>query len=320
MQHSSLTQEQVNRLDTLLRNESDVAYKRRVRTMLSYLDLKPGQAILDCGCGMGFYLMAISEIFLVCKQTGFNPPQSERGLKPVWLCGIDYEEKVLSYAQGHLAERGVALARGDIHHLGFAAESFDRVLMSEVLEHLKDDEAALREVWRVMKPGAILALTVPHRHYPYWYDPLNRLAEGFWGRPIRRGPFAGIWANHERLYEPKQLLEVVERAGFVVERVEELTHYCFPGTQTIVYTFGKGLIEHNLLPEFISKSTHRFRGAENSRGGFETRPYLNPINWALALFNWVDSFNKDQALANQCTFVNIAIKARKGLKNAWKPR
>jgi ubiquinone/menaquinone biosynthesis C-methylase UbiE len=313
MQHSSLTQEQVNRLDILLRNESDVAYKRRVRTMLSYLDLKPGQTILDCGCGMGFYLMVISELFPECR-----------------LCGVEYEERVLGYAQSHLAAKGVALTRGDIHHLGFAAESFDRVLMSEVLEHLKDDAAALQEVWRVMKPGGILALTVPHRHYPYWYDPINRLAEGLLRRPIRHGPFAGIWANHERLYEPGQLLEIVERAGFVVKRIQELTHYCFPGTQTIVYTFGKGLIEHNLLPGFISKSTHRFRGTENAGS------LLNPINWALALFNWVDSLNEDREttpvvqaqpstlerassisagfnrrLANKRTFVNIAIKARK---------
>ena len=293
MQYSSLNREQANRLDTLLRNESDVAYKRRVRTMLSYLELEPGQTLLDCGCGMGFYLLVLSELF------------------PVRLYGLDYEEKALRYAQAHLAGRGIALLRGDIHHLSFAAESFDRVLMSEVLEHLKDDGAALREVWRVMKPGGILAVTVPHRHYPYWYDPINRLAEGLWGQPIRRGPFAGIWANHERLYEPQEVREVVERAGFVVERLEELTHYCFPGTQTLVYTIGKGLIEHNLLPEFISKSTHRFRGAENSRGWFQTCPYLNPINWVLALLNWVDSFNQEQRLANKHTFVNIAIKARK---------
>lgn len=288
MQHAPLDHEQTTKLNTLLRNESDVAYKRRVRTMLSYLELEPGQTVLDCGCGMGFYLLVLSELFPACR-----------------LSGVDYEQKALSHAQNYLAGRGIALLRGDIQHLSFAAESFDRVLMSEVLEHLKDDEAALREVWRVLKPGGILALTVPHRRYPYWYDPLNRLAEGLWGRPIRRGPFAGIWANHERLYEPRQVREVVERAGFAVERLEELTHYCFPGTQTIVYTFGKGLIEHNLLPEFISKSTHRFRGAENVGSP------LNPIHWALALFNWIDSFNKDQHLTNKRTFVNIAIKARK---------
>lgn len=285
---AALTSAQWQTLHTLLRNESDVAYKRRVRTMLSYLDVQPGQTLLDCGCGMGFYLLVLSELFPSCR-----------------LSGVDCDQKALGHAQRYLAGRGIALLRGDIHHLSFAAESFDRVLMSEVLEHLKDDEGALREVWRVLKPGGILALTVPHRRYPYWYDPINRLAEGLWGRPIRRGPFAGIWANHERLYEPHQVRELVERAGFAVERLEELTHYCFPGTQTLVYTFGKGLIERNLLPDFISKSTHRFRGAENAGNP------LNPIHWALALVNWVDSFNRDPYLAGKRTFVNIAVKARK---------
>jgi ubiquinone/menaquinone biosynthesis C-methylase UbiE len=285
----SLTAEQDQKLAALLRNESDVAYKRRVRTMLSYLQLGPGQTVLDCGCGMGFYLLAISELFPGCR-----------------LFGVDHEEKVLRFAQGHLADRRIGLTRGDIRHLSFAAESFDRVLMSEVLEHLADDAAALREVRRVMKPEAVLAMTVPHRYYPFWYDPINRVAEGLFGRPIRSGPFAGIWANHERLYERQQLVDTVERAGFAVERVEELTHYCFPGTQTIVYTFGKGLIEHNLLPGFISKSTHRFRGGEHSGSP------LNPINWALGLFNRIDALNKDQVrLARKHTFVNIAIKARK---------
>jgi len=98
----------------------------------------------------------------------------------------------------------------------------------------------------------------------------------------------------------------VRRAGFAIERVEELTHYCFPGTQTIVYTLGKGLIEHNLLPEFISKSTHRFRGQDN-RGSL-----LNPINWMLALFNRIDRLNADSVrMATKRTFVNISVKARK---------
>jgi ubiquinone/menaquinone biosynthesis C-methylase UbiE len=283
-----LDPQQTDQLDILLRNESDVAYKRRVRRMIEYLDLRPGLQLLDCGTGMGFYLKVISQLFPGCR-----------------LFGVDYEEKVLRFAQQHLAERGASLTRTDIHHLPFASESFDRVLMSEVLEHLADDHGALREVYRVMKPGAILAMTVPHRHYPYWYDPINRVAERLKG-PIRNGPFAGIWANHERLYDPDEVVRVVQGAGFAIERVEQLTHYCFPATQTIVYTLGKGLIEHNLLPGFLSKSTHRFQGEQN-RGS-----KLNPINWILALFNWIDHWNENPArIATKQTFVNIAIQARK---------
>jgi len=283
------TPAQAKTLDTLLRNESDVAYRRRVRRMLAYLELQPGLTVLDCGMGMGFYSRAISELF----------PDTA-------VYGIDYEQKVLLYAQQQLAGRRVAIARGDIHHLPFAAESFDRVVMSEVLEHLTDDSEALHQVARVMKRGAILALTVPNQHYPYWYDPISRVAEDVFHRPIRQGPFAGIWANHERLYTRQQVVDVIAAAGLVIEQVEELTHYCFPATQTIVYTVGKGLIEHNLLPAFILKSTHRFHGPEN-----KASPW-NPINWVLGLFHWIDQFNEDPDLmGKQRTFVNIAVKARK---------
>ncbi|MBC7234727.1 MAG: methyltransferase domain-containing protein [Chloroflexi bacterium] len=302
---STLSRTQWAELEAMLRNESDVAYRRRVRTIFSYLELAPGQTVLDCGTGMGFYVRAIAELYPSCR-----------------VYGLDYEERVLRYGQQHLRGRQVLLVRGDVHHLALAGESVDRVVMSEVLEHLADDRAALAEVWRVLKPGGILALTVPYKHYPYWYDPINRLAEDLFQRPIRRGPFAGIWANHERLYDQEGLLEVVRGAGFAVERCDLLTHYCFPGTQTIVYTLGKTLVERNLLPEFVSRSADRFRGREN-RGS-----RLNPVNWMLALFHWIDRFNedpkpfadnvgqdgRDEAVgkpSTKRTFVNLAVKARK---------
>jgi hypothetical protein len=265
------------RLASLLRNESDVAYARRARRIMAYLELAPGQAVFDCGTGRGFYLKLVDELCSGCR-----------------LVGLDYEEAVLRFAISHLAARGALLNRGDIHHLPYADASFDRVILSEVLEHLADDA------------GALQAVTVPHKHYSGWFDPLNRIAEGVFHRPIRRGPFAGIWANHLRLYLPEDLNRLVEGAGFTVERLEEQTHYCFPGTQFIVYTIGKGLIEHHLLPKFLARSTHRFQGEAN-RGSA-----LNPINWVLALFNVIDRLNENpRRMTRAHTYVDIALKARK---------
>lgn len=272
-------------LERLLRNESDVAYKRRVRTMLEFLQPSPGDRTLDCGCGMGFYLRLLSTL-----QKGS-------------YSGIDGDAKALAFAREALAGRGVALARGDVLRLPYADASFDKVLFSEVLEHLPDDRQGLAEVRRVLKPGGVLALTVPDRHYPFLYDPINRVAEGVFGRPIRSGPFAGIWANHYRLYAPEEVVARLDEAGFEVEAVLRLTHYCFPFTQTLVYTFGKGAIEHRLLPDCVLRNMHRFRSQENTGSPW------NPINWVLALFNAVDRLNTRNA--EKRTYVNVAVKARR---------
>ncbi len=273
-------------IERMLRNESDVAYKRRVRTMLEFLDPQPGEHILDCGCGMGFYLQALCAL--------------EKGA----YCGIDGDIRALGFAREALDGLGVALSRGNILRLPYRDAAFDKVLFSEVLEHLPDDREGLAEIRRVLRPGGTLALTVPQRAYPFLYDPINRVAEGLFRRPIRTGPFAGIWANHYRLYRPEEVVARVHEAGFEVLEVRNLTHYCFPFTQTIVYTFGKGAIERGLLPDFILRSTHRFRSDDNAGSPW------NPINWVLALFNAVDRLNRTDA-APKRTYVNVAIKARR---------
>lgn len=272
-------------VERLLRNESDVAYKRRVRTMLEFLDPQPGDRILDCGCGMGFYLRALSSL--------------EKGA----FCGIDGDTEALDFARQALDGTGIALSRGDVLRLPYRDAVFDKVLLSEVLEHLPDDRQGLAEIHRALRPGGMLALTVPQKDYPFLYDPINRVAEGLFHWPIRTGPFAGIWANHCRLYRPEEVVARVREAGFEVLDVRNLTHYCFPFTQTIVYTFGKGAIERGLLPDFVLRSTHRFRSEDNSGSRW------NPINWALALFNAVDRLNKDTSPRR--TYVNVAIKARR---------
>lgn len=274
-------------LARLLRNESDVAYKRRVRTMIEFLEPQEGERILDCGCGMGFYLRTLSTLYKASYT------------------GLDGSAETLDFARRALAGRGIPLVRGDVLRLPYADGSFDKVLLSEVLEHLTDDRQGLAELHRVLRPGGILALTVPHRDYSFWYDPINRVAEGVLGRPIRRGPFAGIWANHQRLYRPEELVARLEEAGFEALEVRCMTHYCFPFTQTIVYTLGKGAIERGLLPDFILRNTHRFRSEDN--GGSP----LNPINWALAVFNAFDRLNEADCSPKR-TWVNVAVKARRG--------
>jgi SAM-dependent methyltransferase len=211
-------------------------------------------------------------------------------------------------ARLHWAQREqvpAALLSGDIMRLPFADNSFDKILMSEVLEHISDDRQALGELFRVVKPGGILALSVPHARFPFWWDPINPLWIALGGQPIRSGPIAGIWSNHERLYTPEDLRERIAAAGFEVEILEEATHYSFPLIHFLVYGIGKPLLEHDLLPGGLRKSADRFAGDKNSGS------LLNPINLGVAVFRWIDRLNDRPGVRRKRTFVNVLVKARK---------
>jgi ubiquinone/menaquinone biosynthesis C-methylase UbiE len=285
MAAAALTSADHELLERLLTNEADMAFRRRVHVLLDYLELSDGADVLDCGCGMGFYLLAMQQ------------------LRDLRLTGLDADRDRLRYAE----EVGVraTLVEGDVEALPFADASFDRVLMSEVLEHVHDDAAALREVHRVLRPGGVLAISVPHARYPFWWDPFNATWTALGRSPIRSGPVVGIWTNHERLYEPSALSRVVHEAGLRVESLDEATHFSVPFEHFLVYGIGKPLIERGLLPGRLRASTDRFAGLENRRSRFD------PFNLARSLFRAVDRLNDRPGARRPRTFVNVLVKARK---------
>jgi ubiquinone/menaquinone biosynthesis C-methylase UbiE len=272
-------------LERLLANEGDMAFRRRVPILLEYLELADGLEILDCGCGMGFYLMAIQH------------------LRAARLTGLDDDRERMRYAERYGVR--AKLVVGDAQALPFPDESFDRVLMSEVLEHVPDDKAAAREAFRVLRPGGILAISVPHARYPFWWDPINATWLALGGKPIRTGPIAGIWSNHERLYEPPQAEALMLEAGFEIEALVESTHYSFPFIHFLVYGIGKPLIEKNLVPQRMVSTTDRFSGLEN-RGS-----RMNVFNAVRSFFRLVDRLNDRPGAPRRRTFVNVLAKARK---------
>jgi len=282
---SSLSARDHEVLDRLLRNEADMAYRRRARILLDYLDLHDDQRILDCGCGPGFHAMAIGR------------------LRSVDVVGLDSSRARLLNARQERVS--ATFMNGDVCRLPFPDDSFDAMLMSEVLEHVDNDRGALVDAYRVLKPDGVLAISVPHARYPFLWDPINWLWTALGGNPIRKGPIAGIWSNHEVLYEPARLADAVRDAGFNVEIVEEATHFSFPFIHFLVYGIGKPLLERDMLPAALRRSADRFQG-EHNRGRL-----LNPINVGVALFRLVDRLNEYPAAARKRTFVNVLVKARK---------
>ena len=111
--------------------------------------------------------------------------------------GVEYSMTALGFAR----QRGLGrLVAGDGLALPLASAAFDCVTAVEVLEHFEDDASVVREAWRVLRPGGLLLVTVP--------------------------AFMALWRHHDELYghhrryARRQLIALLETAGFRVLRCE----------------------------------------------------------------------------------------------------
>jgi len=104
---------------------------------------------------------------------------------------------------GEVAPSSLAgTVQGDATRLPFADATFDRVIASEVLEHIPDDVAAMGELARVLRPGGTMAVTVPARlpERVCW-----ALSDEY------HAPF--VAGGHVRIYREAELREKLRRAG-----------------------------------------------------------------------------------------------------------
>lgn len=274
-------------LQHMTRNEADMAFKKRVRTIFEWVDPQEGDLILDAPCGRGFYLNMLR---YVSKCT---------------LIGLELDWEVINKARRNTATlKDMMLNNASLYALPYADDTFDAAILSEVLEHLDHDVQGLREVYRVLKPGGVVAITVPNANYPFWWDPINKTLETLFNKHIQHGTFAGIWANHVRLYTREALKLSVQAAGFVVEEERAFTHHSFPFIHNIVYGLGKPLLESGALPKSMANAADRTTFDKNNGS------LLNPINIGLKMFNFFDRKNVLNEPPGRST-VNLCIKGRK---------
>lgn len=156
-------------------------YAGRRRILASFLDeicrrVKDRRPrILDVGCGTGANLLMLS-------QYG----EAE---------GVDVSEDALAFCR----ERGLEQVKlGAAEELPYDDGTFDLVTALDVVEHLEDDLAGLREMRRVLRPGGYVLLFVPTFMF-------------LWG-------LQDDVSNHQRRYRLAELRRVLERAGFEIER------------------------------------------------------------------------------------------------------
>ena len=117
------------------------------------LGLRDGDAMLDLGCGFGRHAFEAA-------RRGANVVALDAGRDEVE--GVANMFAAMRHA-GELVTHNphTACVQGDALHLPFPEASFDRVIASEVLEHIPHDIEAMGELARVLRPGGTIAVTVP---------------------------------------------------------------------------------------------------------------------------------------------------------------
>ena len=160
----------------------------------SRLRLGRGDRILDVGCGAGRH--AFEAYRRGADVVAFDLDHKE--LRDVaGMCGA-----MRADGQAPPATASAAVS-GDARAMPFADGSFDRVIAAEVFEHIMDDQQAMNEVARVLRPGGIAAVTVPA-----WLP--ERICWGL-SREYHEVP-----GGHVRIYTRVELEAKLRRAGLTV--------------------------------------------------------------------------------------------------------
>ena len=118
--------------------------QRRLEMILRFAEGRERGTVLENGCGVGMYAAKLAE----------------HGGRVV---GLEYD-----FARARAARsRNDAIVNAAGEALPFPAETFDLILSHEVLEHVADDAAAVREMVRTLKPGGRIVIFCPNRGYPF---------------------------------------------------------------------------------------------------------------------------------------------------------
>jgi SAM-dependent methyltransferase len=161
---------------------------RVIRNLVrKYSDGKDQFDFLEIGCGTGYVLKGLSE------------------MKNLNLMGAEIFVEGLKYTRQRIP--GIELVQLDAIKMPFQ-NRFDAVGAFDVLEHIEEDEAVMKQVNLSLKPGGYFLISVPQHKWMWSY--LDDMA------------------YHKRRYSRKELKAKLERAGFRVDRITSFVFLLFP--------------------------------------------------------------------------------------------
>jgi len=204
--------------------------------------LEPGARLLDVGCGPGNLTIDLAQ-----------------RVAPGAVVGIDASSAVVEIARKAAAEAGaltVTFEVADAYHLPFDDDAFDVVHAHQVLQHLTDPVAALREMRRVTRPGGTVAVRDSDYSGMTWFPASAGLDE--WSALYHEVTHA----NGSEADAGRRLLSWVRDAGFDPEGIAPSAGvwcYATPEDRTwwsglwadrcVASNFAKQAIEHGLADE-----------------------------------------------------------------------
>jgi ubiquinone/menaquinone biosynthesis C-methylase UbiE len=156
-----------------------------------HFPLASGDRVLDLGCGEGRHVIS-AYVEAQVQSVGVDLSLDDL---------LTTQEKYQPFAEPDNDRKSFGLSSANALHLPFADDTFDKVICSEVLEHIPDYRGALTEIQRVLKPGGLLCASVPRR----WPEQLCwAFSEAYHLVP----------GGHLRIFRAAELREQIEELGF----------------------------------------------------------------------------------------------------------
>lgn len=150
-----------------------------------------GDRLLDLGCGAGRHTFE-------ALRRGADVVALDQNTDD--LRGVEEMVTALAEAGDIKPPSGPVTLEGDALALPFDDGSFDRVLAAEILEHIPDDRAAIAEIARVVRPGGLVAVSVPRR----WTEKIC------W---TLSDAYHEVEGGHVRIYRGDELVSRLKAAG-----------------------------------------------------------------------------------------------------------
>ncbi|MCI2418101.1 methyltransferase domain-containing protein [Saccharopolyspora sp. K220] len=155
------------------------------------LGVRPGQRVLDLGCGAGRHAFELYR--RGADVIAFDQDVAELANVAAMFAAMKAENQVPDGASAQTVS-------GDALALPFPDGHFDCVIASEILEHVPEDEKAMRELVRVVKPGGRVVVTVPR----WWPEKIC------WALSDE---YHQVEGGHVRIYTADELIGKLRDAG-----------------------------------------------------------------------------------------------------------